>query len=288
MLQILIPTDFEEHSYEAVAYAYGLSKSRQVNIILLNSFEDPFVSGNDDSENLYDDGEITNDLLQKLESDATSGMEVFVQKIKKRLGDQGNVSIQTRVMRGLTEDAIQDFEDANDLDLIIFGIQQEESFMKKLFGRISNTIIDNARVPVLVIPDSTSGLQTDNVAFIVDTQVRLTMLFKSFLHVYPKEDYTFYLCGHPQETIGPEEAKAALAEEAHGKINFAFGDVKHSSKAIAQYLREHSIDLLVCRNEKVEGFESIFKSSITEKLMDLAECPILILPEADKATQRGD
>ena len=76
---------------------------------------------------------------------------------------------------------------------------------------------------------------------------------------------------------GAEEALAkVLAEAGHEnvKITVRFGDPGHE---IAHYAEEISADLVAIPSRGRSGFTRILLGSVTERVVRLAHCPVLVL-----------
>src|SRR5687767_1360079 len=123
MKTILVPTDFSEASQNALDYAAEIAKPLKAKLILFHAYHLPIVSGQM-PVNLPSEVEIekeTMDILRRMG-----------QALHKKHGPKIHVAIVSKL--GLAVDLINELVKANNIDLIVMGMQGGGLITQKLIG----------------------------------------------------------------------------------------------------------------------------------------------------------
>jgi len=111
---------------------------------------------------------------------------------------------------------------------------------------------------------------------------RLAELHGADLHIY----HAHVL--HPLASIdndepypGEEEARWALEESlsdvAWSRVVHSVGRAVHAAPSILEYADRHNVDLIVMASHGRRGFRRLLVGSITEEVVRMAKCPVLII-----------
>ncbi len=113
--QILVPTNFSKHAWNALVFGLKLYKSIPCNFILLN---------------VYDDGRGISDRIPgiKIEEDvdaketSKNGLERMLQGLSFRKENQ-NHEFETLSLEGDLEDVVQEIVNTRSIDLVLLGAE---------------------------------------------------------------------------------------------------------------------------------------------------------------------
>lgn len=135
--KILIPIDGSEHADLAFRHALGLAANREIEIVLLNCFEElPATIG----------GEARSALIGEMEAQAHKLLEPYV-KIAKDAGH----SCKTLVRGGPAARTIVHTANDEKCDLIAMGSRGLSDFSGMLMGSVSHRVLSLAKQPVLIV-----------------------------------------------------------------------------------------------------------------------------------------
>ena len=143
-MKLLIATDFSEGSDHAGRYAIQLAA--QIGATL--SFIHAYKLGRGKSKLIPD--EIHDSLEREGEFTAQKHFLKYLKHLRADLNEV--VSIHPVLKEGKAEDAISEYADYSDVDLIIMGSGNTQSFKKKMLGNTATAILKKAPCPILIIP----------------------------------------------------------------------------------------------------------------------------------------
>ncbi|TFG64732.1 MAG: universal stress protein, partial [Gemmatimonadales bacterium] len=87
---------------------------------------------------------------------------------------------------------------------------------------------------------------------------------------------------------GEEEARRALEESltdvAWNRVVHSVGRAAHAAPAILDYANEHNVDLIVMGSHGRRGFRRLLLGSVTEEVVRLATCPVLVIRDDPAVT----
>lgn len=271
MANILIPTDFSDNALNAAVYAIRLFGTEGNQFTVLNCYNMPH--GRAGGFRNFDD---------MLAEDSEEGLVTFLGKLKERLPGL-SPQIETVSEQGLLVDVLLRFEaDPVPPDMVVQGTQGATGLKRILVGSNTAAVIMHSRTPVLAVPeeadlttmhhimllDGGGTLEKKTLAPLVDIASR-SGSDVSIVHVKGEgasdkdreslTDYSALLPGiqHTRHTV------------SGGNIMQALNDLVDSSKA----------DLVVAVHRRRGLFESLFKRSMSTRLVMHTRTPVLILQE---------
>lgn len=154
---ILLPTKGSEGCNEAVKAGLKLAKTVGAKVTIVNVpprlgvFEileayhpdQKFISTTSDVKEARDS-------MEKVEALQKAAGEHFVDDLKK-LADEAGVQVETKVMDRMgPEDGIFKAAQESGADLIFMAAQSDKGMLSGVLGSVTNKIVSNAKLPVLV------------------------------------------------------------------------------------------------------------------------------------------
>ncbi len=262
-MRILFPTDFSEQSRKALPFALDICKRTGGSIQLFTAYDLPYGER----------GISMSSLLEAMKKNAEVNMKNFEQELSSE-----NLSISTDVVMGNPIRLIRDRSKSGEFDIIVMGTHGASGIEEILIGSNAASVIENARIPVLVIPPKAEFNSFKHITFCselkrAEDEFTLARL-KKFALLYGAHIDIL----HIQHTYGEKGSREHLSSALEG-VSHSFCLVKNQKleEAVLQHAEEHNTDLIASMTKKYGFFEGLFHSSLTKKLAYHSHTPILAL-----------
>ena len=211
----------------------------------------------------------------------------------KQCAEQDGVLIKTVCEEGEPHERIVDLADAENCDLIVMGRRGSSRLERTLVGSVTARVIGYSQRDVLVVPEESRGgwkrvlLATDGSRFSQTATARAL----DFASAYGGALKVLSVVDVPPEFYGEApDAVEDLVTKAQGYVE----DVRRESgergidaegfvregetyDAIIKFVREQGIDTVVVGSHGRTGLKRLLMGSVTEKIIGLAPCPVLVV-----------
>jgi len=138
---ILIPYDGSDHSNRAFNTAIKLAKQHNANLKIVSCLDVANLGG------WYIDKRINKDILKK----AKNLTEKLFSKLDA-VADKNSVPLESKIIESSnTVKSLLSFVKSKHIDLIVMGSSGRGKYDKTLLGSVSNSMIQKAKCPVLII-----------------------------------------------------------------------------------------------------------------------------------------
>jgi nucleotide-binding universal stress UspA family protein len=137
--KILVPVDGSPNSYRGLQYAVEIAKKFDAEITLVHVVEQPSYAFAPSGGSV-----IPAETFVEIEGFA----EELLQKRREELVKQG-VRTNTLLKRGDPDAEI--LKASTGFDLIVMGSQGLSRFKRLLLGSVSNSVVQNSKIPVLIV-----------------------------------------------------------------------------------------------------------------------------------------
>ena len=296
--RILMPTDFSECADRALTHAIYLAKQFQAELHLLNVIvlhdEDPAMAQFPDHDALF----------QRLG-------EISASKMRDRLGAYASSPLQIvehRKRGTASAPEIAAFAEEQGIDLIVMGAHGRRGWRRFLLGSVAEEVVRTAPCPVLTLRDQGEDPALQEVGDIVvpvdlsepsrqtlTAAKELAAIYGARIHLvhvvaapfYPTFysgfagafDYSF-----PNLAVQLSEALTDWYTTTDGPtIDF---DVKilegQPAQEITEYAQKTGAGLIVLATHGTTGWEHALLGSVSEKVVRMADCPVLTLRFANQ------
>ncbi|MCY1542224.1 Universal stress protein family protein [compost metagenome] len=156
-----------------------------------------------------------------------------------------------------------------------------------LLGSNSRDLIEDAPVPVLLVPKESNYQPFKKIGFATDlTESDLNAIHEvaRLFSMFNPELLLTHVSPLPSDFHDPRTPANQFLNEVTGKINYSKIYYRHITEAaihkgllwVTEYGR---IDLLAMIHRKHSGLSNLLRSSYTKKVADLITLPLLIMPE---------
>lgn len=278
---ILVPTNFSKHSWNALMFAMNLYKKHPCTFYLINTYSSqsflkealPLGRSNNDEESPKEISE--------------KGLERMMKGLGFRKENQKH-QFETISFEGSLVDGIQESVDKNGIELIILGAEGNSAGINAGHDNsISKVTEEVEQCPILVIPEDYE-LKTDKALEIVFPsnfripfkQKELVPLIELSQSLGASIRVLYINSDNKALTQEQEEIKAELATHL-SEIPYGFHSLTQTtpSTGVHLFIESRECDLLALYQRKQGFFSRLFQHNRTNELNFDPKLPVLILKE---------
>jgi nucleotide-binding universal stress UspA family protein len=276
MKKIILPTDFSENAYNAVAYALELFKNEECTFYLLNTYT-PILY---DSEYMYYTPTISIDEVYK--SNSIKGLDRLEKRIKREFSNPKHTLKKISVFNFLTDEINEQVEEKN-IDLVVMGTQGATGAKEILFGSQTIHTIKKAKCPVLAIPSEYEFKPLKNILLPSDLSIGFKENQLKLLRALALENKVDLHILHilEGEELSPvqEEGKQELFKYfKDASLHFHLEKGDDIQKGILEFQKNNPVEILCMINNKHSFFENLFFRPVVHKVGFQVKVPFLVIP----------
>jgi len=279
MTNILVPTDFSENSWNAIAFALAFFKNFKCNFYLAHIIQkDTPVSdtsrdaGNNsgmDKLSLDDTKEKLNQLLENIEKSTLKGNHRFFV-----LAEQGDFieSIRKQVLE-------------KNIDMIVMGTKGASLLKTLQVGRNTSDVITKVKCTALVVPDKAAFKNLEEIAFPTDYNLYYpTAILETISEIANRLKSTvkiIYLAKTNEKlVIDQQQNKELLKDYFHGeKHSFHTLTNKNIEVSVQNFIEENNIGLIAMAAKNIHFFKQLFFNTGSKNCAYHTQVPFLVLHE---------
>lgn len=270
MKRILVPTDFSEHSENALKIAAQIARKNKFEIVILHTLELP--------------GQ-TNDAIK----DGVSIPEslFFMKKANEMLDIIANrpylegISVTEIVKIDKIIHGITQISQENDIDLIIMGSHGTSGIQEMLIGSNTEKVVRNSEIPVLVIKNNISNFNVANIVFASDFSKEIKKPFEKLLNFtkfFNSKLHLVMIC--TPNSFKPTHVSEKIMHDFVSEFNVTNYSINiyndtNIEKGILNFSNTVNADIIGTCAHKRTGFGHFFNGSITEGLVNHAVRPVI-------------
>lgn len=267
MKTIVFATDFSSNSRKAAETAAQIALKTNSELIIFHAFRTVMPYETEMSEIVF--------TARDLERHSMFMLKKLCLRLKKKFSE--DLKIELVAKEGLVIDALKVVLKDSQADLLVMGSVGDSPFGAKYFGSLATTMIHQTHVPLLLVPPKTKFSFFKNTIIGLDFfhEVDLSVLEKT-VGVLRDFDAVVNLISISDE---PTEARkeGIKIREILKNVPHTFTVVEGDdfTKAVLQFAKDNSADLIITFPRKHSLFERIFAESNTERLAFNDDIPIL-------------
>jgi nucleotide-binding universal stress UspA family protein len=277
--KILAPTDFSPAANNALNYAVGLAKEIGAKLYVLHAYRIPAVA-----DTAYPIGGMYPEGMVDME-DVQKEINAEMEKIKTDYLYSPDLKFETITESGFAQESILEYVDKLDIDLIVMGTRGSNA-LQELFGSTTSHIINNTKVPILVIPREVSFEKVDNIVLATDYKkshkpetydMLLTMvdIFHADVDVLHVRQEVSKMSG--DELDAGEELDRILKKTRHSyHYNLENENV---NEGIEKFLQDHQSSMLAMVPRKHSLIDRLIHGSKTQHMIFHTQKPLLVLKD---------
>ncbi|KOX94407.1 universal stress protein [Haloarcula rubripromontorii] len=287
---ILVPTDGSDGARIGARRGIDLAATIGADLHVLSA-----VDARDIEPDLNSDGQTDRERL--LTEAAERAVDSIATLARAHLSGQ----ITTAVESGIPFQAINDYVDAHDIDLIVMGTQGRTGFERVALGSVAEKTLRTAAVPIVTVtPDGDiveiGDQRYDNIllptdgsegaALAIEWGITLAELYDATVHTLYSVDTSRF--GGAEGATEIHEALEQTGQEALEAVHERASDADVSvagniasgpaARAILSYSEEHDIDLIAMGTHGHSGLTRYLTGSVTETVVRHSSVPVCCVP----------
>jgi nucleotide-binding universal stress UspA family protein len=289
--RILVPIDFSDYSVNACKYAIGLAEKLNAEIKLMHVYYNPVVNSMPLTDTYYYQVNM-DEVIREIEIRAKENMDEFYMDLKDKIEKDKieGVKIDFSLVRGIASEEIIAKSKEYKPDVIIIGTRGKGDRENDLIGSVTAKIIEDTKVPVLVIPEDSlyQGITTISILYATNFDDSDYKAIKKLMNVLSPFDIRLY-CVH----IGTEDSNVwdkvkmdslkdkLLKEYSDYEIECSIIETDDFFAGVQDLIREKKIDILSLVTHKRNLISKLLNPSTTRKVLFHTNIPFLVF-HADK------
>ncbi|MBD3636414.1 MAG: universal stress protein [Crocinitomicaceae bacterium] len=267
MRRIVLPTDFSDASESAVIYGVKLANDLNVDILLINAFEEPHAG----AANLIS-------LEPELRKDAEAEMETLKKTINQQVPDN-KIELKSACVHGSFMPVLTDFVSAKE-DMVVMGTHGASGIRKILLGSNAADVVKQVDCPVLVIPPNRKYDMSHGIACGIDDNFTIDpdhlKWLENMIELTSDQRLSLINILAENETSTPTKVTIpASLEHLNVEVIELIGD--DTSEGLNEYADKSGVDCMVIVKKDLGFWESIFHRSVSRDLSMTTHTPLLVL-----------
>ena len=278
MKKILLPTDFSDNAWNAIAYALEFFKNEACEFHILHTYTPTFYRVD------YMMGGPTVSAIPDTGVDvAQAGLDKTLKDIKLKFKNPEHSYKTLSAFNTLTNE-VEELTENNNFDLIVMGTQGAKGAKEIFLGTHTVHVIRKSKIPVMVIPTGYGFKELKSILFPTDYRQPFKEEVVLFLTALVNKHKAKLTVLHVKEGDGLTDAqeanKKALAD-CLKKVDPDFVAVskKLMPSAIHEFIKEHESGLLAMVNRKHNFLERLFVKQNIDTIGFHTTVPFLVMPD---------
>jgi nucleotide-binding universal stress UspA family protein len=284
--RILVPIDFSDYSVNACRYAIGLAEKLNAEIKLMHVYYNPVVNSMPLTDTYYYQVNM-DEIIREIEIRAKTSMEKFYSDLKEKIEKDGisEIKIDYALVRGIASEEIIAESEVYKPEVIIIGTRGQGERENDLIGSVTAKIIDETKVPVLVIPEDSiyQGIAKINIMYTTDFDESDYLAIKKLVNIMSPFDFRLH-CVH----IGTADSNVWDRVKMDGlkeKLQKNYGDYeihchiiedKDFLTGMQEFIREKYIDIISMVTHKRGLISKLLNPSLARKVLFHTNIPFLV------------
>ncbi|WP_323789543.1 universal stress protein [Psychroserpens sp.] len=283
MKNILLPTDFSENSWNAIAYAIQFFENQSCNFYVLhiNSLSNlvttdaPVIMNQNDIETIYI--KPTKQKLRKL-----------LERIVTLTTNRKNHNFYTITETNFFIDGIRKVVNEKQIDFIIMGTKGASGLEKIILGSNTANVITKVKCNTLVIPENAKFVTPKEIAFPTDFSLSHNLHFLQpiveILEQYKSTLRMVYINKNKEGLNNDQMKNKELLEDYfnHHPFSFHYLTNKKIETAIQCFVESRAINMICMVAKNLNYFQQILFHSKVENISYHTDIPFLVLHEKTK------
>ena len=275
MRTVLIPTDFSKNAMNAINYALNLYKCERTNFYFLHAFADEVYGPFKSKGASFEEQKVT------VKKNVEKKLNELIETIKQKQRNPKHAFESLSTFESLV-DAVNNFANQINVDLIIMGTQGKTADKNITFGSHTVQVFKYVQCPVLAVPENYEYEQPKKILFPTDYLLpykrRELKLLNTLAAEYKSEVYCLYLSDFDDLSLRQLDNKRFLSESLPNTyLYFERAPVKNKAEAISENIARNDIDLLVMVNARHSFFEDMLYRSTVDDIGLRPKIPFLVM-----------
>ncbi|APZ45470.1 universal stress protein [Polaribacter reichenbachii] len=280
MKNILLPTDFSENSWNAIAYAISMHKDEVCNFYLLNVNR---INNTITSDIPYTpNSEVIDTIILK---PSKQKLRKVVERINKVFTKNKNHKFYTLIDYNYFIDSIRKHVSEKNIDLIVMGTKGASGLKELLIGSNAGEVITKVSCSTLIVPENATYSSIKEIAFPTDFILSYnTSVLNSIINILKKEKASLRILHIVQRGLElslDQQNNKEVLEDLFSNFKHSFHSLSNSKveDAIQCFVESRDIDMMAMVAKNLNYFQQILFHSKVEKISYHTNVPFLVLHE---------
>ncbi|WP_046756226.1 universal stress protein [Kordia jejudonensis] len=280
MKNILLPTDFSENSWNAIAYGLQYLKDFNCKFYVLNVNR---LSNLIDEEVRYTPTlDVIEDVYVK---PAQRELQRVIHRIKKTLPTNKKHHFYTLTDHNFFIESIRNHVEEKKIDLIIMGTKGASGLKAYIAGSNTGAVITKVKCTTLVIPENAKYTDINEIAFPTDFILSYNMQTLSpIVNILDRTNASLripYITKANEQLNANQQANKELLEDFFDDYKYSFHFLTNTKveEAIQDFTEKSNIDLMIMVAKNLNYFQQILFHTKVEKISYHTDIPFLVLHE---------
>lgn len=273
MKNILVPTDFSDCASAAAKVALDIAKKAQAEIYFLHMHETAPEGGH---AHMHGGGQAGGMQHHSHEGHAKNELEKLV-----RNAEHNGVQAKPVLVKNTGNERLVSYIDGYNIDFVVMGSHGASGLKEFLSGSVTQRIVRESPVPVLVIKNGNETLEFKNIIFASSFEedvhkpflkiVEFADLINAHIHLlYVNMPFNF------KETDEAITAMQTFHKKCpRGTCSINIFNALNEERGIQKFAESINADVIALTTHGRSGFMKLISRSITESLVNHSGVPVL-------------
>ncbi|NND63696.1 MAG: universal stress protein [Flavobacteriaceae bacterium] len=277
MVNVLIPTDFSENSWNAFQYAVRFFENEPVNFYLAHVH----LSNQVDSEDVVPHGVV----MAHRKSDTISKRLTEMIESLKNLFPNISGEIRPVVEKGLFIDGIRKLVDQHKINFIVMGTKGASGLKEVTIGSKTGDLITRVKCPTLVIPENAHYTSPKEIVFPTDFNIyfknKILLTLAEIMAIHDSAIRVLNVNKEDTRLNSIQENNKDILEDFLTDKPSSFHFITHNSleKVLPDFIDAMKIDMIAMVAKNINFFERLLFQPPVKKISYHTEIPFLVLHE---------
>nr|WP_321230046.1 universal stress protein [uncultured Psychroserpens sp.] len=279
-MNILLPTDFSENSWNAIEYTLALFKNTVCNFYVLhvNRLENVIIG----DASYIPNQEVIEEIYTK---PSKKKLRQLLKKISDNLEHNKNHKFYTIVDYSFFVESIRKHIDEKKIDMIIMGTKGASGLKEYIIGSNSGDVITKVKCTTLIVPEHAKFSKLNEIAFPTDYDftynIKTLQPFTDILNTVKASLHIVHINKKDTKLNTEQLTNKDVLNDYFEDFNTSFHSLtnKKVEDAIQCFVESRSIDMIVMVAKNLNYFQSILFHSKVEKITYHTHIPFLVLHE---------
>lgn len=280
MKNILLPTDFSEHSWNAIKYAINFFENETCNFYLLhvNRFDNvmindsPYIAAEETIEEVY-----------------TKPAKLQLRKILKRITEQFSPNKKHKFYTlsdyNFFIESIRKHVNEKDINFIVMGTKGASGLKKIIVGSNTADVITKVKCPTLAVPESAQFVKIEEIAFPTDFSlnynIQILQPLTDIVETCNAALRILHISNKKTDLNNEQSKNSELLEDYfnHSNHSFHYLTNKKVEDAIQCFVESRDINMICMVAKNLNYFQQILFHSKVKEISYYTEIPFLVLHE---------
>ena len=279
MLRILIPTDFSENAWNAIAYGLELFRKERCTVYLLHVNPLPPYSGAGTSIKGS-----TDMLRETMLQESEKNLKELLERINETLHNDRHTFITISLYDFFVDSIKREVQDKQ-IDLIIMGTKGASGLKKVSLGSNTGDVITKVKCPLLAVPEEAEYKIPKEIAFPTDYFINYDVkVLDTLIGVVNRNEANLrvlHITKRGEELAREQIQNKEFLHDYLRGVTHSFHTITGSrlETAVQCFVESRDIDMIAMVAKNLNFFQRILFRPAVEEISYHTEVPFLVLHE---------